>query len=164
MHARTHTHTQWKNDYTVLQYDKHVKLQWVDVIKWWLKNMNKCLWKGSRNESESWPYCRGCTWPKKKFWERSQNCKLPDARGMISHVRASFSKDWMGNAAKSVTLWASRQNGLLMPRLIVAYASWPSRHSVNSTNYASLPQVWSQGQGRGSVANGLLAKLLASGI
>ena len=77
--------------------------------------MNKCLWKGSRNECESWPYCRGCTWQKKfkeREWERSQ----------ISRVRASFSKDWMGNAAKSVTLWASRQNGLLMPWLIVAYA------------------------------------------
>ena len=41
---------------------------------------------------------------------------------MISRIRASFSKDWMGNAVKSVTLWASRQNGLLMPWLIVAYA------------------------------------------
>ena len=76
--------------------------------------MNKCLWKGSRNECESQPYCRRCTW--------GQNCKLPNAWGMISHVRASFSKDWMGNAAKSVTLLASRQNGLLMPWLIVAYA------------------------------------------
>ena len=28
-----HAHTWWKNDYTALQYDKHVKLQWVDVIK-----------------------------------------------------------------------------------------------------------------------------------
>ena len=40
---------------------------------------------------------------------------------MISHVRVSFSKDWMGNAVKSVTVWASRQNDLLMPWLIVAY-------------------------------------------
>ena len=54
--------------------------------------------------------------------KRCQNFKLPDVWDMISHVRASFSKDWMGNAAKSVTLWASRQNGLLMPWLIVAYA------------------------------------------
>ena len=53
---------------------------------------------------------------------RSQKFKLPDVWGMISHVRASFSKDWMGNAAKSVTLWASRQNSLLMHWLIVAYA------------------------------------------
>ena len=35
-------------------------------------------------------------------------------------------------------------------------ASWPSRHSVDSTNYVSLSEVWSQGQGHGSVANGLL--------
>ena len=30
-------------------------------------------------------------------------------------------------------------------------------HSVDSTNYTSLPEVQSQGQGRGSVANGLLS-------
>ena len=79
--------------------------------------MNKCLWKGSRNECESWPYCRGCTWQKKfkeREWERSQ----------ISRVRASFSKDWIANAATSVTLCASRQNGLLMRWLIVACALW----------------------------------------
>ena len=40
---------------------------------------------------------------------------------MISRVRASFWNDWIANATKSVTLWASRQNGLLMPWLIVAY-------------------------------------------
>ena len=28
-HARAHT---WWNNYTVLEYDKHVKLQWMDVI------------------------------------------------------------------------------------------------------------------------------------
>ena len=35
-------------------------------------------------------------------------------------------------------------------------ASWPSWHSVDSTNYAFLPKVRSQGKGRSSVANGLL--------
>ena len=35
-------------------------------------------------------------------------------------------------------------------------ASWPSRHSVDSTNYVSLPEVRSQGQGHGSMANDLL--------
>ena len=54
--------------------------------------------------------------------QRSLNCNLPDVWGTISHVRASLSKDWMGNAAKSATLWAFRQNGLLMPWFIVAYA------------------------------------------
>ena len=58
-------------------------------------------------------------WKDKK---RCQNFKLPDVWGMISCVGASFSKDWMRNAAKSVSLWASTQNGLLMPWLIVAYA------------------------------------------
>ena len=53
----------------------------------------------------------------KKIKRGSQN-----VWGMISHVRASFSKDWMGNAAKSVTLWATRQNSLLMLWLIVACA------------------------------------------
>ena len=71
--------------------------------------------------------------------ERSQNCQLPDVWGMISNVKASFSKDWMGNAAKSVTLWASRQNGLLMPWLTVAYAlctmlaDHPDTKSVQTT-------------------------------
>ena len=61
----------------------------------------------------------------------------------------------------SVNLWASRQNGLLMRWLIVAYAlcttlaDHPDTQS-DSTNYASLPEVRSQGQGRGSAANGLL--------
>ena len=63
----------------------------------------------------------GLTWQINiKLRERGQNFKLPDVWGMISCIRASYSKDWMGNAVKSVTLWASRQNGLLMPRLIVA--------------------------------------------
>ena len=40
MWTKIHTyyiHTQRKNDYTVLQYDKHVKLQWVDVVKLWFR-------------------------------------------------------------------------------------------------------------------------------
>ena len=36
--------------------------------------------------------------------------------------------------------------------------SWPSSHSDNSTNNVSLPKVWCQGQGCGSVANSLLLK------
>ena len=124
MHTHTHTHTQWKNDYyTVLQYDKHVKLQWVDVVKVWFR-----IWTNAYGKEVGMSVKAGLTAEDvygkktKNSWERGQNCKLPDAWGMISHVRASFSKDWMGNAAKSVTLWASRQNGLLMPWLIVAYA------------------------------------------
>ena len=110
--------------------------------------MNRCLWKGSRTECESWPYCRRCTWQKtkKQNWERErgQNCKLPDVWGMISHVRASFSKDWMGNAAKSVTQSASRQNSLLMPWLIVAYAlctmlaDHPNTQSIVQTTHLCL--------------------------
>ena len=39
MHSCTHAciHTRRKNDYTVLQYGKHVKLQWADVIKLWFR-------------------------------------------------------------------------------------------------------------------------------
>ena len=67
----------------------------------------------------------------------------------------------MENTAKSVTLWASRQNGLLMPWLIVAYTLCPTLADHPDTqsivqNYASLPEVRSQGRGRGSVANGLV--------
>ena len=115
----THTIKEWLHCITIWQT---CETAMGGCNKTMAQNMNKCLWKGSRNECESWPYCRGCTWPKKIFKEWGQNCKLPDVWGMISHVRASFSKDWMGNAAKSVTLWASRQNGLLVPWLIVAYA------------------------------------------
>ena len=88
--------------------------------------------------------------------KRCQNFKLPDVWDMISHVRASLSKDWMGNAAKSVTLWAPRQNSLLMPRLFVAYAlSTMLPDHPNRTNYVSLPKVQSQGQRHCSMANGL---------
>ena len=111
----------------------------------------------------------GLTWQinKKIKRERGQNFKLPDVWGMISRIRASFSKDWMGNAVKSVTLWASRQNGLLMPWLIVACktktkksTSWPSLHSVHTANYVSVPELQSQGQGRSSVANCLFCENL----
>ena len=107
-HAHTHTHTRWKNDYTVLQYDKHVKLQWVDVIKLWLR-----IWTNAYGKEVGMSVKAGLT---------AEDVLGKDVWGMISYVRASFSKAWMGNAAESVTLWASRQNGLLMPWLIVAYA------------------------------------------
>ena len=119
---------------------------------------------------EGQPYSRGCTGQQQqkkkvkqesqKERERGQNFELPDVWGMISHIRASFSKYWMGNAAKSVTLWVSRQNGLLKTHCCIRpmyNAKWPSWHSVDSTNYVSLPKAQSQGQGHGSVANGLLA-------
>ena len=62
-----------------------------------------------------------CTWQKHFILFLSQN--LPDVLAMISPVRASFSMDGMGNGAKCVcALWASRQNGLLMPWIFVAYA------------------------------------------
>ena len=62
----------------------------------------------------------------------------------------------MGNAAKSVTLWAPKQNSLLVAWLIVAYAlSTMLPDHPNRTNYISLAEVQSQGQGHGSMANGL---------
>ena len=54
---------------------------------------------------------------------------------MISRFRASFSKDWMGNAGKSVTLWASRQNGLLIVEyaLCTTLADHPDTQSIVQT-------------------------------
>ena len=68
MHERTHT--QGKNYYIVLQYDKTCETA--------VGGRNKIMVYG--NERESWPYCRRCTWQKKKKKnsERGQNCKLPD--------------------------------------------------------------------------------------
>ena len=80
--------------------------------------------------------------PKKKERERERERGSQNVWGMTSHVRASFSKDWMGNAAKSVTLWASTQNGLLMPWFIVAYAQCtmladhPDTQSIAQTMHA----------------------------
>ena len=75
-------------------------------------------------------------------------------------IRTSFSTDWPRNAAKSFTLWALKKTPhvLLMPWVFVAYTllyntSWPSWHSVNSTNNASLPKVK-------VMANGILLVLL----
>ena len=64
----------------------------------------------------------------------------------------------MGNAAKSVSIQTKRPlNALNLCYIRPMYnAGWPSWHSVDSTSNASLPDAWSQGQGRGSVTNGLL--------
>ena len=59
-----------------------------------------------------------------------------------------------------VTLWALRQNGLLMPWLIVAYAlcTTLADHPDTQSMSLPLPKVQSQGQGCGSMANGLLTR------
>jgi len=89
--------------YSVLQYDKHVKLQWVDVIKLWFRRWTNAYGK-EVGMSEKAGLTAEDVLGNNKNLKRGQNCKLPDVWGMISRVRASFSKDWMGNAAKSVTL------------------------------------------------------------
>ena len=149
-HTHTHTHTWWKNDYTVLEYDKHMKLQFaisVGVIwfRIWTKAYGKQVGMTVKAGLSVEVHHLAKTKTKKGERERkrrqSQNFKLPDVWGMISHVRASFSKDWIANAAIALTLWASRQNSLLKRWLIVAYtlctmlADCPDNQSIVQTTH-----------------------------
>ena len=78
---------------------------------------------------------------------------------LISHdqpcVGALFSTD----AVNIQTNWPLNALNLCCIRPLYS-ASWPSWHSVNSTNNASLPKGQSHGHGCCSVANGILLELL----
>ena len=93
--------------------------------------------------------------------KRSQNVKLPDVlrhdqpcQGYRARIEWEMLLSQLPCGHSDKTAFNALTHCCIRP---MCNARWPSWHSVDSTNYASLPDVRSHGQGHGSVANGLLA-------
>ena len=135
--------------------------------------MNKCFRKRNRNECESWHYCRGwmhVTRNKhlttmylaslKNETKKSKICLISEPWSAL--CQPDFIFNGLNGKCCQVSCPVSIRTEWPLNALNLCYicprynTSRPSLPQVESTNNVSLPKVQSQGQGCGSVANGLL--------